>query len=140
MDTQIQALPATQTKVAEAGPDHINQQIERDTEARINHFKRQNSQAIHARIDELEREWDTGKVLKAALAGIALSSSLLALTTNQKWALLSGTASAFMLQYTLQGWCPPLSLIRRKGVRTPNEIQLEIQALRNLLKDEHYPL
>ncbi|WP_142830004.1 DUF2892 domain-containing protein [Planococcus soli] len=140
MDTQIQALPATQTKVAEAGPDHINQQIERETEARINHFKRQDSQAIHERIDELEREWDTGKVLKAALAGIALSSSLLALTTNKKWALLSGTSSAFMLQYTLQGWCPPLSLIRRKGVRTPNEIQLEIQALRNLLKDEHYPL
>lgn len=140
MDTQIQALPSTQTKVTETTPDHINQQIELETEARINHYKRQDSQTIKARIAQLDREWDTEKVLKVTMTGIALSSSLLTLTANKKWAFLSGTACAFMVQYALQGWCPPLSLIRLNGVRTTSEINLEKQALRNLLEDEHYPV
>lgn len=140
MDTDIQTLPSTQTKVTEATPDYINQQIERETEARINHFKREKPEAIKERIAELEREWDTEKVLKITLAGLALSSSLLTLAATKKWALASGVASAFLLQQALQGWSPPLYLIRRKGVRTPSEINLEKQALKNLLKDEHYPV
>lgn len=140
MNTEIQALPSTRTKVNEATPDHINQQIERETEARINTFKRQEPEAIRKRIAELEREWDTERILKVTMASLALSSSILTLTVNRKWAFLSGTASAFMLQHTLQGWCLPLSLLRRTGVRTISEINLEKQALKNLLKDEHYPV
>ncbi|ANU10976.1 hypothetical protein A1A1_07999 [Planococcus antarcticus DSM 14505] len=140
MDTQIQALPSTQTKVNKATPDHINQKIERETEARINTFKRQESRAIKERISALDHEWDTERVLEVTMATLLLSSSVLTLTASKKWALLSSTVSFFMLQHALQGWCPPLSLIRRKGVRTASEIKLEKQALENLLQDEHYPV
>jgi hypothetical protein len=37
---------------------------------------------------------------------------------------------AFYLQHTLQGWCPPLPLLRRLGFRTPREIGDERSALR----------
>lgn len=140
MDTDIQTLPSTQTKIAEATPDHINQQIEQETEARINQFKREEPEAIKQRIAELDNERDTEQVLKITMAGIALTASLLTLTANKKWALLGGTASAFMLQQALLGWSPPLYLIRRKGIRTASEIDLEKQALKNLLKDDHYPV
>ncbi|TWT07925.1 DUF2892 domain-containing protein [Planococcus sp. CPCC 101016] len=140
MTAQIDALPSTQTKVNKATPDHINQKIERETEARINTFKRQEPEAVKKRISELEREWDTERVLEVNMASLALVSTILALSVDRKWAFLSGAVSVFMLQHALQGWCPPLSLIRRKGVRTMNEIDLEKQALQNLLKDEHYPI
>lgn len=140
MTAKIEALPSTQSKVNNATPDHINQKIERETEARINTFKRKDPSAIKQRITELEREWDTERVLEVNMASLALASSILALTADRKWAYLSGAVSVFMLQHALQGWCPPLSLIRRKGVRTMSEINLEKQALQNLLKDEHYPV
>ena len=140
MTTQIDTLPSTQTKLNKATPDHINQKIEREIEARINTFKRQEPEAVKKRISELEREWDTERVLKVNMASLALVSSILAVSVDKKWAFLSGAVNIFILQQALQGWCPPLSLIRRKGVRTINEIALEKQALQNLLKDEHYPI
>ena len=41
----------------------------------------------------------------------------------------------FMLQHALQGWCPPLPVLRRMGVRTAAEIHQEIIALRILRGD-----
>lgn len=140
MTAQIDTLPSTQSKVNNATPDHINQKIERETEARINTFKRKDPEAVKQRISELEREWDTECVLEVNMASLALASSIMALTVNKKWAYFSGAVSVFMLQHALQGWCPPLPLIRRMGVRTMSEINLEKQALKDLLKDEHYPI
>jgi hypothetical protein len=35
----------------------------------------------------------------------------------------------FLLQHGLQGWCPPLPVLRRLGVRTQREIDAEKYAL-----------
>ncbi len=43
--------------------------------------------------------------------------------------------AAFLLQHALQGWCPPLPLLRRLGIRTAAEIHDEIIALRILRGD-----
>jgi hypothetical protein len=134
LDLAKEQLPSTQTKVNDNTPDYINQQIERETEASVNYYKRQGEGAIRGRIDELEHEWDTERVLEVNMASIALSSSILALAANKKWAFLSGAVSIFMIQHALQGWCPPLTIIRRMGVRTVNEINREKKALENLLK------
>jgi hypothetical protein len=42
----------------------------------------------------------------------------------------------FYLQHTLQGWCPPLPLLRRLGFRTPGEIEEERAELEALLADD----
>lgn len=133
LDLAKEQLPSTQTKVNDNTPDHINQQIERETEASVNYYKGQSAGDIRARIEELEHEWDTERVLEVNMASIALASSLLALGANKKWAYLSGAVSVFMIQHAVQGWCPPLSIIRRMGIRTVNEINREKKALENLL-------
>jgi hypothetical protein len=52
-----------------------------------------------------------------------------------KWLILPIIASTFLLQYAIQGWCPPIYLLRRFGFRTRQEINLEIYALKALRGD-----
>ncbi len=139
MPVEIDTLPQTQTTITQKTPDYINQEIERQTEARIHQFKRKNSEEINQRIAELDSETHAEKVLLVSLASTTAAASLLSLT-YKKWAVVSGISSAFLLQQVLQGWSLPLLLIRQQGFRTRNEIDLERQALNNLLQDEHYPI
>ncbi|MCA9457611.1 MAG: hypothetical protein KC587_13175, partial [Nitrospira sp.] len=39
------------------------------------------------------------------------------------------------LQHAIQGWCPPVPLFRRMGIRTTHEIQQERHALKALRGD-----
>jgi hypothetical protein len=41
----------------------------------------------------------------------------------------------FLLQHAVQGWCPPVALLRRRGVRTSMEIAEERNALKALRGD-----
>jgi hypothetical protein len=43
--------------------------------------------------------------------------------------------TGFLLQHALQGWCPPLPVLRRLGVRTAREIERERTALKALRGD-----
>jgi hypothetical protein len=42
---------------------------------------------------------------------------------------------SFLLQHAVQGWCPPLPVFRRWGVRTQPEIDYERYALKALRGD-----
>jgi hypothetical protein len=46
---------------------------------------------------------------------------------------LPGVVLSFLLQHALQGWCPPLPILRRMGVRTRGEIDQEKYELKALL-------
>jgi hypothetical protein len=41
----------------------------------------------------------------------------------------------FLFQHAVQGWCPPLPVLRRLGVRTRKEIDRERYALKALRGD-----
>jgi DNA-binding transcriptional ArsR family regulator len=41
----------------------------------------------------------------------------------------------FLFQHATQGWCPPLPLFRKRGVRTRKEIEREKYALKALRRD-----
>jgi len=98
---------------------------------------------IDERIRELEREWHVERTLEANAGLLALFGLGLGLTVNRKFLLLPTFAAAFLLEHALQGWCPPISVMRRLGIRTGAEIQEEIIALRILrgdfLERIHYP-
>jgi hypothetical protein len=65
-----------------------------------------------------------------SLTGIALS-----LTVDRRWILFPGLVLSFLLLHAFQGWCPPVPLLRRLGVRTQEEIDRELYALRGLIRN-----
>ena len=90
---------------------------------------------IDERIRELELEWSVGRAIEAKAAGLTLAGVLLGLTVDRRFLALPVLGAAFLLQQALSGWSPPVPLLRRLGIRTADEIQAEITALRILRGD-----
>lgn len=59
----------------------------------------------------------------------------LALLVDRRFALIPLVVGGFLLQHAVQGWCPPLPLFRRGGVRTQTEIEQERYALKAIRGD-----
>lgn len=116
----------------------INAEIDRRTQANIRHFSGLGRQQVIQRIGELEREWDIERILETNAATLALTGLVLGLTVNRKWLWLPGVVLPFLLQHGLQGWCPPLPILRRLGVRTRGEIDREKYALLETLQEIPY--
>ncbi len=51
---------------------------------------------------------------------------------HRRFALVPLVVGGFLLQHAVQGWCPPLPIFRRHGVRTQTEIDYERYALKAL--------
>ena len=54
------------------------------------------------------------------------------LVGNRRWLVLPLLVQGFYLQHQLEGWCPPLPVLRSLGFRTPHEIEEERRALLDL--------
>jgi hypothetical protein len=117
----------------------INHAIDQQTEENIRHFSNLDRHSIIQRIEALDREWDVERALEVNASSLALSGLLLGLTVNRKWFLLPGIVLPFLLQHGLQGWCPPLPVMRRLGIRTRGEIDREKFALLETLNQEPQP-
>ncbi len=128
-------LPATNQRVAMHTSEAINQQIARRTRERIAEYASKTSQEISDRIDQLDHEWDIERALECNASAIALSGVLLSVTVDKRWLIVPGVVSGFLLQHALQGWCPPLPILRRLGFRTAAEIHQERYALKALRGD-----
>lgn len=118
--------------------DTINQRIDQQIETNIRKYTAQGSGAMEKRLRELDREWDIERSLELASGFNVLMGLVLGLTVNKKWLLLSVASSAFLVQHALQGWCPPLPLMRYFGIRTKEEINQEREALEEQLAAELY--
>ena len=109
---------------------HVNEEIDHQTDINIHHYKGKSRAEILERIQMLDKEWDIERVLEVNASTLALSGLILGLTKNRKWLFLPGIVLPFLLQHGLQGWCPPLPLLRRLGIRTRGEIDREKYALK----------
>lgn len=94
-----------------------------------------NEAEITERIRNLNSEWDTERTLEVMAALFILLSSYLGARTSRFWFLVTGTTGLFVLMHALQGWCPPLPVIRKWGIRTEDEINAEKMALKLLRGD-----
>lgn len=112
-----------------------NAKVDQRTRSNIEYYRNLPPCEITHRINELHREWDIERVLEVNAASIALSSILLGTFTNKKWFFLTGAVAGFLLQHGVQGWCPPLPLLRAMGYRTRQEIDEEIYALKTIRGD-----
>jgi hypothetical protein len=131
-------FPATTERVALNTNDEINERIRRETDARIGWLAGAGPAAIEQRLAELEEEWDIERCLETMAPTITLTGLALGLGVSRKWLLLPIVVQTFFLQHALQGWCPPIPVLRRLGVRTSDEINDERIALKALRGDfEH---
>ncbi|WP_368505931.1 DUF2892 domain-containing protein [Alkalihalophilus sp. As8PL] len=128
-------LPSTFERVEEHTSDKVNLKISEQTKRNINYYRGKSYNEIERRLKDLDAEWDTERVLEANASSLILVGTALGFAVNRKWHLLSGVVGGFLLQHALQGWCPPLSVIRRMGVRTATEINEEKTALKEIRGD-----
>ena len=90
-----------------------------------------------ARLRRLDREWDQERALQFGAAAVGFLGAVLSLTVNSAFALLPAFAFATLAQYLIQGWCPPLVLLARIGLRSSREIDRERYALSASVGDAH---
>jgi hypothetical protein len=128
-------LPATTRRVPANTASHVNDQIRREAAARLTYYAKHPDE-IGTRLRELDREWDIERTLETNAALLALGGTLLGLTTGKRgWFALPLAVAGFLFQHAIQGWCPPLPVLRRLGYRTATEIEDERYALRLLRGD-----
>ena len=92
-----------------------------------------------ARLRQLDREWDQEQALQFGAAAIGFIGAVLSLTVNSAFILLPAFAFATLAQYLVQGWCPPLVLLVRIGLRSGPEIDRERYALAASVGEAHEP-
>jgi hypothetical protein len=117
----------------------VNERIRRQTQRNVAHYHRHPEQ-IGQRLWELDEEWDVERMLETGSSALTLTGLMLGITRSRKWLLLSLVVQGFFMQHALQGWCPPLPVLRGLGFRTQSEIEQERYALKVLRGDfRHIP-
>lgn len=128
-------LTATSDRVSHNTADSINAQIRRRTDASVAACACAGPAAIDRRIAALDQEWDIERCLETMAPTITLAGLFLGLTVSRKFLIFPVAVQGFFLQHALQGWCPPLPVLRSFGIRTMDEINDERYALKSLRGD-----
>jgi hypothetical protein len=128
-------IPATTHRVPSHTAEHVNERIRRQTDENVARVAARCPAAIDRRLAELDREWDIERTLEANAATLAAVGAGLALFADRRFALIPLLVGGFLLQHAVQGWCPPLPVFRRAGVRTASEIDYERYALKAIRGD-----
>lgn len=127
-------LPDTADRVPAQTDPEVNDRIHADLLARVSELA-QHPEQIDARLEELDREWDIERAIEANAATLAFAGVALGATLDRRWLILPALVSGFLLQHALQGWCPPVPVLRGLGFRTMAEIDRERFALKALRGD-----
>ena len=122
-------------RVKEATPSSINEEIETKMWRRVAQYSNKSSEELTVRIQELEKEWDIERYLGVNMSIVALTGLAAASMSHKRWLLLPGIVLSFFLQHSIQGWCPPLPLLRHFNIRTMKEIEQEKYALKLMRGD-----
>lgn len=117
-------VPTTSGRVPEHTSTASNERILEETRRRLDEIGMDPAK-IEARLNELEQEWDVERTLEANAATVALIGLSLGAAVSRKWFIFPVAVAGFLFQHAVQGWCPPLPVFRRLGVRTSREIELE---------------
>ncbi|SKA82129.1 hypothetical protein SAMN02745166_00867 [Prosthecobacter debontii] len=113
----------------------LNEQIEASAKLRVGGISVQSREEISRRIEELDQEWDIERWLECNASFLAFSGLLLGLVRNKKYFIVPGIVLPFLFNHAVRGWCPPIPLLRRLGIRTRREIDHEKYALKALRGD-----
>lgn len=128
------SLPTTRDRVPDHTAEDVNQRIRRETAQRVAALEGRTSD-VARRLKQLDEEWDIERAIELNASTLAFIGVALGFFVNPYWLVLPAVVTAFLFQHALQGWCPPIPVLRRFGFRTATEIELERQALKVLRGD-----
>ncbi len=127
-------IPTTRQRVPVHTSKAVNRRIRQQLEQTVRHLAA-HPDAIERRLRELDAEWDIERAIEANAAALAFAGIVLGAAVDKRWLALSALVTGFLLQHAIQGWCPPVPVLRRFGFRTVHEIEEERQALKALRGD-----
>ncbi len=116
-------------------PSEINEAIDCEIAATVRFYAGKTDYEISKRIEELDNEWDIGRHVETRAAVISMIGLVLGFNRGKKWFILPLIATTFLLQYAILGWAPPIFILRKFGIRTKQEIDVEKYALKALRGD-----
>ncbi len=132
-------IPATSQRVPQNTAEETNRWIRQEMRRRVASYRNASPEEIDQRLDELDHEWDTERMLETNASLVAFTGCVLTAAVDRRWIVLPMAVTAFLFQHAIQGWCPPLPLIRNLGFRTMREIDEERMALLNIRDGQDYP-
>ena len=106
-----------------------------DLECRLAKLASSGTEAIEARLAELDGEWSAGRVAKAFLSVCILAGTILTTTLGWWWILMPVIAGLFLFQYLFAHTSMLVQAVQGLGFRTRPEIEQEKFALRTLRGD-----
>jgi hypothetical protein len=127
-------LPATADRVPRHTAPEINRSIRQRTVEDLMRYRDASPAEVQARLGELDHEWDIERAIEANAAGLSLLGLALGVRRSPWFLLLPALVGGFLLQHALQGWCPPVPILRHLGFRTAREIFEERLALRAMTR------
>lgn len=133
--TIAERLPATAHRVELHTAPELNDAIRQRADAEIVRLEGAPAADIDQRLKALDVEWDVERLLQTNASIIVLLGLAAATTLDRKFLLLPAAVFTFFAQHALQGWCPPIPVFRRLGVRTQGEIERERYAHKALRGD-----
>jgi hypothetical protein len=113
----------------------INERIDAEAAKRVVRSIHLSGPELSRRIAEVDRKWDIERYLELNASTLALVGVILVTKAGRRWLLMPGIILMFLLKHAVQGWCPPMEIFRRLGVRTRREIDSEKYALKALRGD-----
>jgi len=126
-------ITSTANRVSSNTDPAINARIWHRTEEHMREIAAAGRYAIERRLRELDEEWDIERYVETLAPSFTLLGLTLGLARDRRWLLLPIVVQGFFLQHALQGWCPPIPILRRLGVRTIQEIERERCCLKHHL-------
>lgn len=113
-----------------------NQRIDKNLER----YSMAGNFAIDRRLDRLDREWTTERLIELEAPIMISFGSVVAYFFGRRWIFLPFFSASMLLLHGVQGWYPLLPLFRRLGFRSQNEILKErrgLLSIRNNSSERH---
>jgi hypothetical protein len=133
--TGVATLPATTRRVEQHTRPEWNELNRLRTHASVSRLQDADRAQIDARLADLDREWDVERLLNLNAGALILASTLIGRFVDRRALWLTGAVCTFFAQHALSGWCPPIPVFRRYGIRTMREIERERHAIKAIRGD-----
>jgi hypothetical protein len=128
------AIPTTRDRVPAHTAESVNERIHREIDERVRQFAARPA-GIPQRLKDLDAEWDIERAIEANASTLAFIGVALGYFVHPYWLALPALVTAFLFQHAVQGWCPPVPILRRMGFRTIFEIDRERYSLKAIRGD-----